>query len=490
MKARNFSSRALAVALTTLIAFQPSLAATGEPQLPNPGSPKAISKQQQQQLGLQAMGEVYQQFPVLPDSDPLTRYVQQLGRKLVAVIPQQYSWPYQFHVIPEKEINAFALPGGPIFINVGTIQAADNEAQLVGVMSHEMSHVYMQHSAKAMPKQAVTQILAGLLGALLPGSAAGNLARLGIQFGAGTILMKYSRTDEAQADAVGAIIMYKAGYSPKALADFFQKLERQSGDGGPQFLSDHPNPGNRYEAISDEVRNWPSKNFVSDSPSFASARQEATRMRVYTAQEIAAGAKQGVWAQQNQRNGAVPRSLGSSSGGNNSGNDGTRMEVSFKQVQPSSRFIALQQNDFSISYPDNWRAVNSNSSITIAPPEGISGENIAYGVQIGEGQDQNSQSLDQATSDLVQSLQQSNPGMRATGNPARVPVNGLDARSVYLNSSSPLQRNGQPLQERDWLVTVARPQGGLLYLVFVAPEPDFNQLRSTYERMLDSLKMR
>ncbi|HKE32752.1 MAG TPA: M48 family metalloprotease, partial [Candidatus Angelobacter sp.] len=191
MKARTLSTKILALFLAALMAMPAGLmAATAEPQLPNPGTPKAASKDQQIQLGHQAVGEVYKQFPVLPDSDPLTRYVQQLGRRMVSVIPQQYSWPYQFHVIPEKEINAFALPGGPIFINVGTIQAADNEAQLAGVMAHEMSHVYMQHSAKQMPKQAVAQIFAGILGAVLPGGTAGNLARLGVQIGAGTILMR------------------------------------------------------------------------------------------------------------------------------------------------------------------------------------------------------------------------------------------------------------------------------------------------------------
>ena len=491
MKARTLSTKVLALFLTAIMAMPAGLiAATSEPQLPNPGTPKAASKQQQEQLGLQAMGEVYQQFPVLPDSDPMARYVQQLGRKMVSVIPQQYSWPYQFHVIPEKEINAFALPGGPIFINVGTIQAADNEAQLAGVMAHEMSHVYMQHSAKQMPKQAVAQIFAGILGAVLPGTAAGNLARLGVQIGAGTILMKYSRTDEAQADAVGAIIMYKAGYNPKALAEFFQKLEKQSGGSGPQFLSDHPNPGNRYQAISDEIRNWPPKNYVTDSQAFASAKQEALRTKVYTAQEIAAGAKQGIWAQQNQRNGAVPRTMGDSSGGNSPSGGGPLTNVSYRQVQPSNRFTTLQQNDFSISYPDNWKPVNGQAGVTIAPPAGVSGDAIAYGVIIGEAQDQNAQSLDQATQDLVQNLQQSNPGLRASGNPSRVRVSGLDARSVYLNGNSPLQNNGQALAERDWLVTVPSSNGGLVFLVFVAPEPDFNQLRPTYEKMLDSLQVR
>src|SRR3954451_10552904 len=161
------------------------------PQLPDPGN-TGVVKEQQVQLGQQVVAEVYKQTPVLPDSSPQSQYVQQLGRKLVSVIPQQYSWPYQFHVIPQKEINAFALPGGPIFVNVGTIQSADNEAELVGVIAHEMSHVYMQHSAKQAPKQEWASII-GALGGLFGGSAVGNLARLGIQFGAGSLLLRYSR---------------------------------------------------------------------------------------------------------------------------------------------------------------------------------------------------------------------------------------------------------------------------------------------------------
>lgn len=307
MRTRTFSPSVLGLILGVLVAPSALLTQDSGPQLPNPGSPRAVSKQQQEKLGLQAMGEVYKQFPVLPDSSPVTRYVQQLGRRLETVIPQQYSWPYQFHVIPEKEINAFALPGGPIFINIGAIQAAENEAELAGVMAHEMSHVYMQHSAKSMPKQEAAQIFAGILGAVLPGSAAGDLARLGVQIGAGTILMKYSRTDEAQADAVGAIIMYKAGYNPKAMADFFTNLQQKAGNGGPQFLSDHPNPGNREMAIQREIRGWPPRNYLADNEPFFSARKDANQVKAYTAQEIADGAKQGVWARQNRDTGAAPR---------------------------------------------------------------------------------------------------------------------------------------------------------------------------------------
>src|SRR5437660_4318778 len=233
MKKRTLQTRVMTLMLALLMAHPGSLmAVTPGPQLPDPGSPSGITKQQQIQLGQQAVAEVYKQMPVLPDSSPETQYVQQLGRKLVTVIPQEYSWPYQFHVIPQKEINAFALPGGPIFINLGTIEAADNEAELVGVMAHEMSHVYMQHSAKQAGKTSTLQGIAGILGAILPGTTAGNIARLGIQLGAGTLSLKYSRADEAQADAVGAIIAYKDGYNPKGMADFFQKLEQEGGGRG------------------------------------------------------------------------------------------------------------------------------------------------------------------------------------------------------------------------------------------------------------------
>ncbi|HZD95627.1 MAG TPA: M48 family metallopeptidase, partial [Candidatus Sulfotelmatobacter sp.] len=281
MQGRKFSTRALALVLAVLL-MQPftALAQSSGPQLPDPGT-TGMNKEQQEQLGLQTMGEVYKQMPVLPDSSPETRYIQQLAKKLQAVIPADRNWPYQFHVIQAADINAFALPGGPIFVNIGTMNAADNEGELAGVLAHEMSHVYMQHSAKQAPKATWAQIIAGLGGAVLPQSGLGNLARMGIQIGAGSMLMKYSRKDEAQADAVGAIIMYRSGYNPKSMADFFQKLEEKYGSGGIQILSDHPNPGNRQAAIQKEIQGWPAKNYVGNSSAFANAKQDASRVKAY-----------------------------------------------------------------------------------------------------------------------------------------------------------------------------------------------------------------
>src|SRR5205823_14043623 len=281
--------RAMAVLLAIITSVPAWTVAPAVPELPNPGA-VGMSRQDQQKLGLQAATEVYKQMPVLPDSSPQTRYIQQLGRKLVKQIPEQYSWPYEFHVIQQKEINAFALPGGPMFVNVGTITAAQNEAQLAGVMAHEMSHVYMQHSAKQSGKL-LPNILSGLgqvAGAVI-GGVGGAIASAGGQLGGGILSMKYSRGDEAQADAVGAIIVYKAGYNPMELANFFEILNKQGGS-PPQFLSDHPIPGNRSAAISKEIRNWPKKQYIGASQEFKDARKRSESVKSYSSQEIADGA--------------------------------------------------------------------------------------------------------------------------------------------------------------------------------------------------------
>lgn len=503
MQVRSSSARTLALILALLIATPFELLAQDiEPVLPDPGK-ASMSRQDQQKLGLQAMGEVYQQMPVLPDSSPVTQYIQQLGQKMAKVIPADRSWPYQFHVVPAADINAFALPGGPIFVNLGTIQAADNEAELAGVIAHEMSHVYMQHSAKQVNKAATAQIIAGLAGVLLGGSTAGTLARAGIQFGAGTVLMKYSRKDEAQADQVGAIIAYKANYNPKSMADFFTKLEQKYGNGGPQFLSDHPNPGNRQAAIQKEIANWPPEKYLASSSAFSSAKQQAGGIKAYSAQEIAQGAKSGVWAQQNKKNGSIPAGVqpassgaqgnnppsGGSGGTQGNAGGGVLANVSYNEVKPSSNFTQLQQPNFTISYPDNWQTGGGQDGVIIGPQKGIGGGGIAYGVMIGSVPG-SAGSLDQATQQLIQSIQRDNPGTKVEGQITNIEAGGTEGRSVYLSGTSPVEKDGKPAPERDWLVAIPNRTGGLMYLVFVAPEHDFNQLRPTYERMLNSLQVK
>src|SRR5207248_11049714 len=166
-----------------LLALATAAVAPSEPLL-HPSGFNLFSKQQDIQLGQQNAAQVKKQMPVLPDSSPVVQYVQQVGRKLVATMPQP-SYPYNFHVVQEKDINAFALPGGPTFVNLGTIQAADNEAQLAGVMSHEISHVVQRHGTRAASKQMGAQLPLAILGGLMGNSTLAKAAEMGISFGVG-----------------------------------------------------------------------------------------------------------------------------------------------------------------------------------------------------------------------------------------------------------------------------------------------------------------
>jgi beta-barrel assembly-enhancing protease len=487
-----FSFLHLAVAVGISLIPLSGFAVGVTPQLPDPGN-TGVSKEQQEQLGQQAVAEVYKQMPVLADSSAEAKYVQQLGKKLVAVIPQQFSWPFQFHVIAQKEINAFALPGGPIFVNVGTITAATSEAQLAGVMAHEISHIYMQHSIKQMKKQQTQQGIFGILGAILGqgGGIASTLGQLGLNIGQGLLSLRYSRSDEAQADSVGAIILYKAKYDPVAMAQFFQTLVEQGGSGGPSFMSDHPDPGNRVASVQKEIQNWPPANFQNNNAEFLRVQKQAAGVRAYTGQEIAQGAQNGAWARQNQQNGSIPANVQGAVNGSNAG-AGSLANVSFSQVKPSGTYTQTQNSLLAISYPDNWKisAADNGQGLTIAPPAGMSQGAVAYGVVINALSDPNASSLDGAANNLVAALQQSNPGLRASGSLARLKVNGIEGRSIELLGNSPIAQSGKPVRERDWLIALPRPSGGLLYLVFIAPDNTFAQLRSTFQRMLQSTQLR
>jgi Zn-dependent protease with chaperone function len=479
----------LAVSLVAAQCF-----AAAAPELPDPGQPR-MSRDQQTQLGLQVAGQVYAQMPVLADSSPETKYVQELGKRLSITIPPERSWPFQFHVVAQKEINAFALPGGPMFVNLGTITAADNEAQLAGVMAHEMAHVYMQHSAKQQEKGSLLEGLAGLAGAVAGnlGGAIGTVAQAGIQFGAGTLMLKYSRGDEAQADSVGAIISWKAGFNPVALADFFQKIGEQKGGSGPQFLSDHPNPGNRRQAIQTEIREWPTKQYSGNSAEFVSARKHASSVRAYSAQEIAAGAKSGQWAAENRKNGAVFPDAPAGAAAQPA--TPSVPPVSVAAVQPSSDFRTVDLGAFRIDRPGNWDLLggqqsSAQPSATIAPRAGVSSDAVAYGVVIRAGRaPATNMNAGQLTAAIVQSLRSSDRNMKQVGDIQPILIAGITGGSVELETISPMANvNGKAQRERDWLVAMPRGQSDAIFLVFVSPLSSFDQLRPTFERMLRSIR--
>jgi Zn-dependent protease with chaperone function len=447
-----------------LLALSMMLPQTLEARFKPSSSSDAFTHDQEIQIGQQTAAEISTKLPILPDSDPITKYVQQLGVKLVANAPGQ-KWPYSFHVINQKEINAFAIPGGPIYVNLGTIQAADNEAQLAGVMAHEISHIVLRHGTRAATRQMQAQLPLQILGALIGNSSVlAQLTQLGINFGVGSYFLRNSRQSENEADLLGTDIMYDTGYDPKQMAEFFRKLEAQ-GDVGIQFLSDHPNPGNRVQSVDHEIATLPPKTFIENTPEFTRIHQLAMARHPLTEKQI----DQGQGVAQAQSGGAVGSSI----------------------AAPSSTFQNLSNNAFEVGYPSNWRVYGDpSSSVTIAPDGGVTQNAVAYGVIIEGFQPEADMSLDAATHQLINNLRQANSGLRTVGNDESIRVNGLPGRSQEMIGTSPIKQGNQILPERDWLVTTQRADGSVMYLVFIAPENDFAKLRPTFEQMLRSFRLK
>jgi predicted Zn-dependent protease len=216
-----------------------------------------FSPAQDVELGRRAAAELRRELPIA--HDPQTEnFVARIGERLVAAIPARLRQPqfrYTFQVVDRRDINAFSLPGGPIFVNRGMLEAARNDGEVAGVIAHELSHVVLRHATAQATKGQKFQFgaLAGqILGSLLGGRTGAVIAQ-GSQIGIGTYFMKYSREDEREADLLGAQIMARAGYDPRDMANMFQTIARRSGNGGPEWLSDHPSPTNRSAAINREA---------------------------------------------------------------------------------------------------------------------------------------------------------------------------------------------------------------------------------------------
>lgn len=241
-----------------------------------PAGFNVFSTQQDIQLGQEAKAQVEKTQPVWHDAR-VDNYLNALGKKLAAS-PKAGQFPFTFEVVKDKNINAFALPGGPLFVNTATFVAASNEAQLAGVLAHEMSHVALRHGTNQASKGQMVQLLAGLAGtATNSGGMMGTLAKAGITLGSNSVLLHYSRDAESQADYNGTQILADAGYDPVQMAEFFQKLETKSSEGTlAQLLSDHPTPGNRVKAVQDELKQMPAKQYETDSPGFREIQQVVT----------------------------------------------------------------------------------------------------------------------------------------------------------------------------------------------------------------------
>lgn len=234
------------------------------------------------QVGRQAAAQVRQQLPMLNDR-ATENLVEGIGARLVAAVPARYRQPgfrYSFDVVNQRAINAFALPGGPMFLNRGMLQAARTDDEVAGVMAHELSHVVLRHGTLQAAKAQKFQFgaIAGQVLGSIVGGRKGEIIAQGSQIGLGTYFMKYSREYEREADLLGAQIMARAGYDPRHMANMFRTIQQQGGGQGPEWLSDHPDPGNRYAAINREAGTLRVAGSANTGPAFESVRARLAQL--------------------------------------------------------------------------------------------------------------------------------------------------------------------------------------------------------------------
>ena len=242
-----------------------------------------FSPAQDVEVGRKASSEVKSQLPLIRDAQ-VVRYVNDLGKRLATFAPNQpdgvkYAWT--FNVVNSSDINAFALPGGFIYVNRGAIEAAQDEAQIAGVLAHEEGHVVMRHGTHQASQMVLVQAPLSILGGLLGQSSSlgSQLAQLGIGFGVNSILLRNSRSAESQADEVGTYILYQSGYDPYGMAQFFEIIQKKYPQRTIQFLSDHPNPGNRIQNVDEEIpKLGPKKDWKTDSPEFEAVKRRLQSM--------------------------------------------------------------------------------------------------------------------------------------------------------------------------------------------------------------------
>lgn len=434
-----------------------------------------FSPQQDIEVGQQASVDAERQLPILNDSR-VNNYLNTLGQRLAAHAPG-YKFPYTYKTVNDRAINAFALPGGHIYINRGVIEAADNEAQLAGVMAHETAHVALRHGTNQASKASAAQVPLAILGGLLGSNSTGAaLAQLGAGFTLNSIMLKYSRTDESQADIMGTQILSDAGYEPRAMAQFFEKIQAQDTGGNRiAFFNDHPNPDRRIESVNEEAaRLGGSRGSKTDSHEFTQIKRYVRAL-------------------------PAPRPQQQQVQGGLQGDTGSRADGS------SERFLSFENSVVRIDYPDNWQAYGQGDAVTIAPRGGMVNDGngnqaLAYGVLVniyephsdrygqqlqgpGFGQN-NGMPSEEATDQLVETLRQSNRNMRVIRSHQGIDVNGVRGLSTYLSNDSPVKGGGR---ETNWLITLPRPEG-LLFIVFTAPERDFQGYESVFQRMLYSVR--
>jgi beta-barrel assembly-enhancing protease len=474
MRIMSFRRRVIACAALAVLAT----CATAGAQTRIVAPPNKYKPQQDVELGAKAADEVRGQMPLVNDED-VQQFIRRVGHRLEAAIPSRFVQPtfhYTFQVVNASDINAFALPGGPMFVNRGMITAAHDEGEVAGVMAHELSHVVLRHGTAQAGKAKPYELgaLAGAIVGAVVGGTAGNVIAQGTQFGLGTAFLRYSREYEKQADILGAQIMAAAGYNPRSMATMFQTIQKEGGSRGPQWLSSHPDPGNRSAYILAEARTLHVAHAAPDTSALHSVQADLNRLPpAPTTEQLMKNAEADAPAR----------------GGGTSGSTGTSGRLSANVPAPSARFRSYGDatGRFRVSVPENWRQVAGANGVLRFVPDGAyataGGQEVfTHGIELGVGEAR-STDLREASEQLVQALAQGNPKLRAETRSVPVVFAGHDGLQLRLSNIS--DATGSP--ETVVLTTALLGDGRLAYSIGVAPAREIDAYADAFRRVNQSV---
>jgi beta-barrel assembly-enhancing protease len=441
------------------------------------------------QVGQQSAAQAEQQLPILNDAS-VTDYVNAIGQRLASNAGGP-KFQYHFKVVNSSDINAFALPGGFVYINRGVLENSRNEGEVAGVMAHEISHVALRHGTHQASKAYLAQAGIGILGGILGGKVGQGTADIINQVGGlgmNALFLKYSRDLESQADIRGAQIMTASGYSPADMVSFFQTLEKVDPAKKTSFLSDHPAPPDRIARIQREA---------------ALLHAPATPTRNVAELQQIQGRLRGTGSAGTTQ---VARNATTATSGRQR-TTGRGAQGAVIQVEaPSStmRTFTSPSRVYQLSYPANWQVfAEGNTGVTFAPQGGAGNVNgqsqIVYGAIVNHYEPFNSSqhnslrglpsagsSLQDATNDLVQQLVQTSPYLRLASNTEqRINVSGGNALVATLGGVDP----ATGLQERVTVVTRQLADQDLVYMLFITPEREASRYQPVLQTMVNSIRI-
>lgn len=452
-----------------------------------------FSPEQDVEIGKRSADEAEKKLPILDDSTVM-RFVADMGRSLADQAPG-HKFPYEFKVVNATDLNAFALPGGMIYLNRGVLEAARNDGEVAGVLAHEIAHVALRHGTHNASRAYLTQAGLGILGGILGGKVSKNTAQV-IDvvggFGLNALFLKYSRNAETEADVVGSQILARAGYSPQDMINFFRTLDGASKNDRRKtanWLSSHPAPQRRIERIEQESRliaTRPTR--TGTSPSFAALNAELR------------GMPRAPTTDPNMKTSAAvsgPSTRGAPSP------TARPVPIPLEIEAPSSEFrtYSSKRGLYQVRYPLNWNVHEQESlGVTLAPAGGAreAGDEIEilYGAVLNHyepfGDDSPRRrsprraSIEAATVDLAGQVTRSAPHLRrVSGSERRLRLAGGTGLGMVLRGVNPRTR----VHERVTIVTRQLSDDHIVYLLFITPDADAKRYEGVLNTMVASLRV-